>query len=258
MLIIAIPKSASTALVATLSESHALPIETQRVRDDVLLRRPIANGYWHLAQFHRRDCVEIDEYVADLLAARGSLTKFHFPPTSTNQRLLERVPKLILLRDAAEIVSAYRRGEESGAYRTKSYEFAFCFSETGWQHRARRTGLTDELLAFGEGWRAHAGDKLVVESAELLASPAAVLARVESYFGLALSGAAELRRERFSRSSKTRGVPVMLWRRRRLVLRRAVAEANRLVTGNADWANRQFERFKRTRAWEEEEPAESR
>ena len=36
MLIVAIPKSASTALAMTLGEAHSLPIESQRIRDEVL------------------------------------------------------------------------------------------------------------------------------------------------------------------------------------------------------------------------------
>jgi hypothetical protein len=248
MLIVAIPKSASTALVATLREAHGLPIETRRIRDDVLLRRPIAPGYWHAAQFHRRDFVEIDERVAEVMAARDLLAKFHLPPTARNQRVLRLIPKVILLRSPEEIISAYRRGELTGVWPTKSYEFAFCLSERSWQRRAKETGVTDELRAFSEGWRSHDGDKLVLESAELVADPAGALARVEAYFRLAPSGLGALRQERFSRSEAKRSVPRVLWRRRLLIARRALVAANRLVAGNEDWAHAQFERMKKSRA----------
>jgi hypothetical protein len=42
MLIIAMPKSAITTLVATLGEAHGLPVESQRIRDEVVLRRKTA------------------------------------------------------------------------------------------------------------------------------------------------------------------------------------------------------------------------
>lgn len=248
VLIVAIPKSASTALVATLAAAHALPIRTREVRDEVLLRRPIAPGYWHAAQFHRRDFVELDAAVAALLAERRHLVKFHFPPTARNQAALRDVPKLVLLRDAAEIVSAYRRGEETGAWPTKSYEFAYCFGERAWQARARSTGLLDELRAFAAGWRAHAGDKLVLEAAELTGDPARAIARVERYFGLAESGTRELQRERYSRASAGgRGLARLLWRRRGLFAKRLLADANRLVTGDSAWANDYLERRRKSR-----------
>jgi hypothetical protein len=258
MLIIAMPKSASTTLVATLGESHGLPVASQQLRDEILLRRRIAPGYWHAAQFHRRDFVEIDDRIASLIAGPDLLAKFHFPPTPTNQAVLREVKKVILLRDPTEVVSAYRRGEETGSWPTKSYEFAFCFSEDGWQRRARETGLIDELRRFAEGWREHDGEKLVIESAELVADPRGALARVEAYFGLPISGSVELRQERFSRAIAPRSRPRLLWGRRRLILRRAIAGANRLVAGDADWANRVFERFKRTRAASDEGAVEDR
>jgi hypothetical protein len=247
MLILAIPKSASTALVVTLAEAHGIPIESQRIRDEVLAGAPRAPGYWQMGQFHRRDVIEIDERIARHVAARERLAKFHFPPTPRNQAALRDVKKVVLLRDVHEIVSAYRRGDETGAWRTKSYEFAFCFSERGWQRRARATGLLSELLAFADGWRAHDGDKLVIESAELFADPAGVIARIETYLGLPLSGVATLHAERFSRARKKRGFAQILWRRRRLITRRLLAGANRLLAGNADWANARFERRRRAR-----------
>lgn len=256
MLIIAIPKSASTALVSTLSAAHALPIRTKEIRDDVLLRRPIAAGYWHAAQFHRRDFVEVDEPSATVMAARDLLAKFHFPPTPRNQAVLRRIPKVVLLRDAEEIVSAYRRGEETGAWPTKSYEFAFCLTERGWQEHARKTGLTQELRAFADGWRSHDGDKLVIEAAELVAQPARTLARVEEYLGLARSELRELRRERSSRESdgSRRSLARMLWRRRGLVARRLLADTNRLISGNSGWADAFFEGRRRSRAAPPEGP----
>jgi len=249
VLIIAIPKSASTALVATLSKAHALPIRTREIRDEVLLRRPIADDYWHVAQFHRRDFVELDDSVARVTASRELLAKFHFPPTPRNQAVLRGTPKVILLRDAQEIVSAYRRGEESGAWPTKSYEFAYCFSEAGWQERARETGLLRELSNFAIGWRAHDGEKLVLDSAELVAAPEQSLTRIESYFGLRVSGVRELQPERFSRSQAAggRSFARMLWHRRGLVAKRLLADANRLIVGNSDWANAYLERRRRSR-----------
>lgn len=247
MLIIAIPKSASTALAATLAAAHGLPIASARIRDEHLGGARTPPDYWHVAQFHRRDFVEIDERVARLVGARDSLAKFHFPPTAGNQRWLRDVKKVVLLRDAEEIVSAYRRGDETGAWRTKSYEFAFCFSERGWQRCARTTGLIDELRRFAEGWRAHDGDKLVLESAELIAEPRRLFARVEAYLGLPASGASELASERDSRAAPRRDLARMLWRRRKLILRRALVGANRLVAGDADWAHAQIERSHRRR-----------
>lgn len=248
VLIIAIPKSVSTSLVATLSELHHLPIATRDIRENVLMRRPIAAGFRQLALFHRRDLVEIDERVVTAIAAPGVLAKFHFPPTQRNQAQLQRVPKVVLLRDAEEIVSSYRRGEETGAWPSKSYEFAYCFSERGWQARARATGLIGELRAFADGWRAHTGAMLLLESREVIADPATALARVERYLGLEHSGETRLREERFSRgASVRRAAPRMLMRRRNLIARRMLADVSRLLVGNIEWIDGIFESRRRSK-----------
>lgn len=232
MLIIAIPKSASTALVSTLSARHALPVVSAELRLRLVARCPVAEGYVQLARLHRREVVEIDAEVAREVAAPGLLAKFHFPPTPNNQSRLASTPKVVLLRDPREIVSAYKRGDETGAFRLKSYEFCYCLTEQGWQARAEKTGLLAQLRAFADGWRAHPGDKLVLEAEELIGDPAGALARVERYFGLPPSGVVALRQEKFTRdraAAPPRGPLRVMLGRHRLVVRRLLADACRSI-----------------------------
>ncbi len=233
MLIIAIPKSASTSLNETISELHGLPNAPARVRSEVVARCPVAPGYAQLAKFHRREVVEIDAAVVEAVCSPHSLAKYHFPPTPNNQARLQGARKLILLRDAEQIISAYRRGDATGAFRLKSHEFCYCLSEQSWHARAEKLGLQGELRAFAAGWRAHDGDKLVIESAELTADPAAVLARVEAYFGLPLSGGGALRREKYSRAPDLpqRSALAILFSRRLLLVKRLASDLRKLATG---------------------------
>ena len=233
MLIIAIPKSASTSLTATLSELHGLRIASAEVRSQIVARCPEAAAFRQIANFHRREVVELDARAVAAVSAPGAIVKFHFPPTENNQARLRDLPKLILLRNVEEIVSAYRRGDETGAFRLKSHEFCYCLSEQGWFARAEKFGLLAELRAFAAEWRAHDGDKLVVESAELIADPAAVLGRVESYFGLPSSGGSTLRREKFSRGPepRPRSPLEILFARRVLIAKRLASDLRKLATG---------------------------
>lgn len=234
MLIIAIPKSASSSLVTTLGDAHRLPVETARIRDDILQRRPVVSGFVQIARFHRRDPVDIDARVASAVSGSDAFAKFHFPPTPNNQAQLAATKKVVLLRDASSIVAAYRRGEETGAYRTRNLDFCFCLTEAGWLARARRVGFLDELERFADGWRAHAGEKLVIEYRDLVADPAGTLARVEDYWGLPRSGRTELRREKFSRNAAAprRSAAGILIARRTLMLRRLGRDVGRALFGS--------------------------
>ncbi len=229
MLIVAVPKSASSSLVATLAALHGLRITSELIRGGKMRHCPVADGYRQLERFHRREVAEIDDAVVEAVARRGELAKLHLPPTPNNQRRLARTPKLILLRPAAEVVPAYQRGTEAGVFKLHHPSFCFCLSEAAWLDRARETGLLQELEDFVAGWRAHAGDKLLVESAELLRDPGAELARIERYFGLPASGASELARARYTRSRPRPSVPRILFARRKLILERLAREVGGLA-----------------------------
>lgn len=250
MLIVALPKSASTALVATLSEQHRLPIETGRIRERLVAQRPLARGFAQIERFHRRELIELDDEVVRAVAAPGLLAKFHFPPTRNNQARLAGVPKLVLLREPEEVVAAYRRGDETRAFPLKSPEFCYCLTERGWQARARETGLLDQLRAFADGWRAHRGDMLLIEYRDLARDALGAIARAEKYLGLPQSGADSLREEKFSRASAAaprRSALAVLAARRGLILRRSVGDLDRLVNGDTAWSDELFERWRRGR-----------
>ena len=223
MLIIAVPKSASSALIATLERIHGLPNETAQVRRGPIRRCALAHEYRQLERFHRHEVAELSEEVVAAVTRKTSLAKLHFPPTRNNQALLASSPKVILLRDPEEVVHAYQRGDETGEFKLRHPRFCFCFSQAAWMHRARELGVLDELRRFVDGWRAHAGDKLLVESRELIERPAEALARIEDYLGLTHSGAPELARVRFTRGrAARRSIPRVLWSRRKLIAQRAL------------------------------------
>lgn len=230
MLIVAVPKSASSSLVATLGALHGLPYESARIRATSLRRCPVAADFREIERFHRREVVEVDEAVVAAVSSPRSLAKLHLPPSENNQRLLERTRKVILLREPAEVIRAYRRGTEAGVFNLHHPSFCFCLSEEEWMERARETGVLEQLERFVAGWRDHRGDKLLVESEALTRDPAAELARIEGYLGLPLSGARELARERYTASEARRpSVPRILFARRKIILERIARDVGGLV-----------------------------
>jgi hypothetical protein len=229
VLIVAVPKSASSALVATLRSQHALSYDSERIRRAELSRCPVAEDYRQLEWFHRREVAEIDAAVVASLSRPRSLAKLHLPPTANNQLRLEQVRKVILLRDAREVIRAYRRGNEAGVFNLHHPAFCFCLSEDDWMRRAHETGVIEQLERFEAGWRAHRGDCLVMESDALIREPAAALARIEAYFELPRSGVKELARVRYTRSPAERpSVARILYGRRKIILERVARDVGGL------------------------------
>lgn len=221
MLIIAVPKSASSSLVSTLCLLQGLANQTQEVRQRFLgdAGKPAA-GFDAIARMHRREIVEVSNDLVLYLRKPGIIAKHHIVPTPNNKSLLRDTKKVVLLRDPAEIVRAYKRGDESGAFPIRGPDFSLCITERQWLRRASRIGLLDELERFRSGWRNHDGDKLVVNYDELLDDPKTTVNAIESYFGLPVSSSVSLLRDKYSRlpsSDPPANVASVLWRRRRRI-----------------------------------------
>tara|TARA_B100000989_G_scaffold155148_1_gene115739 strand:- start:389 stop:1057 length:669 start_codon:yes stop_codon:yes gene_type:complete len=200
MLIIAIPKSASTSLLATLKKVHRLDGRQTYFPDAASPSEVKVLDRYH------SDLRELNEEQVDAFSDKKSLYKQHIPPTENNIKLLQCCKKVILLRPPEDIISAYYRAEMNGIHAERP-EFIGCRSIEEWQRRAREIGLYDDLMWFTERWRTVPdldGDNLFISCEELLSSPLEVINRVEAHFVLPVSVRVELEKARYSRHGKVR------------------------------------------------------
>ena len=107
MLLIAIPKSASTALMETLARAHDLPCD--------MWRQWPGEESKEFPNFHLQHSFgwELDSETSSDIVRSKTIYKLHIVPSSNNQILLEDYPKVILLRLTDDIIRAYKRGEET-------------------------------------------------------------------------------------------------------------------------------------------------
>lgn len=103
MLIIAIPKSASTSLMSTLGTIHGVPGRQVFFPD-----APLAEGFDVLGRYHS-GVREINTTLAARFAGESAVFKQHLPPTPNNVAQLRNRKKVILLREPDAIVAAFRR-----------------------------------------------------------------------------------------------------------------------------------------------------
>ncbi len=197
MLIVAIPKSASSSLAMTLAEAVGVPQCHREGRAQIRYGAPVPAAYRALQAFHS-EFIDLDEARRDIVVAAQGVTKHHFPPTETNQRLLADVPKVILLRPEDDVIDAYWRGYATGTWITKNDAILQARDLESWRAIARRIGLYDELRAFNDGWQAHEGDKLLLSYRDLIDGPADEIARIAKYFGRSAQPVTGLSREKFS------------------------------------------------------------
>ena len=175
MLVIAIPKSASTSLQMTLGNSLGLPAHQEFLG----YLRPVKE-FGFLGK-HHSDCRDIPpEYVARWRGT-DAFFKQHVPPTCQNLTAFNDCKKVVLLRPAEDIVLAYRRAAVKNIGRSL---FGGLLPEDVWIQRAKNCGLYRELEAFNNVWRNVSSDKLVIEFEELVGDPGETVAKIAEYFGL--------------------------------------------------------------------------
>jgi hypothetical protein len=178
MLIVAIPKSASTALMATMGHLHGVP-GTQLFFPD----RPPPEGFEVLVRYHS-DIREIDVDLATKFADRGQVYKQHLPPTPNNVACLGDCKKVILLREPDAIIAAYRRARRR-FLSVSMPGFHLLESEEAWLRRSRANGLYGDLSRFVETWSGPSvTNKLVVWYDDLMADPEGKIHAIEAFWGL--------------------------------------------------------------------------
>lgn len=196
MLIIAIPKSASTSLLETLKRLHVLS-----GRQDVYPDLPVPEETRLLHRYHT-DMREFREQEIEFFTAPDFFMKEHVPPTENNLRLLRDKKKIVLLRAPADIVAAYWRAERRRLHDPRP-EFAGVKTAEEWRRRAEENGLRQDLQWYVDGWteeeRAHPEHTLIVQYRDLVNDQQAVVNRIEEFWGLPVSPTVTLEKKRYSR-----------------------------------------------------------
>ncbi len=211
MLIVAIPKSASTSLATSLCELHGLTNATANINQIFKHRQP--PGVQFLHNYHALPVVD-PELARTVYEDEKILYKLHVFPNDESLRNLRGRKKVVLLREPEEIVMAEKRAIESLIHSRRD-EFADCNSEEEWLERAREIGLYQDLRQFYDRWQNEAGDDtIVVHYADLIGSPHEVINRIERFMGWPVSKDPTLSKERYSGASR---LSIMRERGRRLV-----------------------------------------
>lgn len=196
MLIVAIPKSASTSLMETLGNCH--PMKAQQI---FFKNAPLPTGLKILQKYHS-DIREIRIDHFELFANRQFLFKQHIPPTSNNLSILRELKKTILLRNPIDIIGAYFRAEKVEIH-SKRLEFEGCNNLQEWISKAREIGLMEDLEWFYSNWAREADSypkhNLIVTYDQFIQSPVSTINSIEKFFNIPTTKNPAIAYKRYSR-----------------------------------------------------------
>ncbi len=195
MLIIAIPRSASTALMVTFSAMHCVEhIQMHSIWDR-------AKGYKYLHKIHN-DFREINPHFIRHIKQFNKVFKNHFPPTSNNLELLKDIKKVILLRKPHDVVMSYKRAydkkiEDKNTFR----DFKGLKTEEDWINRSIELGMFGDLHKFLSMWITEKNDNnLIISYDDVVDNTVETLKKVSRHFGLHdLHNNVTLEKQRYTR-----------------------------------------------------------
>ena len=195
MLIVAIPKSASTSLMKTLGDLHGY-----RAKQISFRTAPVPSEMNLLYKYHS-DMREISREQAETFGIHDRIYKQHLPPTENNLAKLQPIKKVILLRNIDHIVEAYFRAEKKGIHEHRN-EFQSCETIEEWKTKAKDIGLTDDLERFRTRWIREAeiapDNNLMRTYKNLVEKSKAVVNRIETFYKLPVSRRVRLSKKRYS------------------------------------------------------------
>lgn len=197
MLIISIPKSASTSLLDTFGRLHALPSRQLDFKNN-----PPDERFPLLGNYHNDTC-KLSKVDLSILNDKKKLYKQHILPTEQHLALLKHVKKVVLLRNPYDILLSYRRGTIKGIHREKN-GFKISLTEGEWVEKAERNGFLTELRNFYNGWIHNEDDyTLVLKYQELTSEPQKTINEIEKFYGLPVTKRKiNLSKKRYSRHPK--------------------------------------------------------
>lgn len=199
MLLIAIPKSASTSLMKTLGDLHT----SKALQDFSFKDNPVPTSSNYLHNIHS-DIRELNENDVRKITGKDKIYKQHIYPSVNNMKLLGKERKVILLRNPKEICLAYRRGALKNVHALLP-GFPAESNEDEWMKKAGETGLFKDLEFFYNSWSMNgvSDNTLMVDYDSLIKSPTDVIRNIESFWDMDLTeGKIVLARERYSRRTR--------------------------------------------------------
>lgn len=196
MLLIAMPKSASTSIMITIGKLHDINAKQEMN----FSTQPYPDECKILFKYHS-DIRELSPETVELFKQNNSLYKQHIFPSINNIDLLKNEKKIILLRKPKDILLAYRRGSHKKVH-TLLDGFSLQFNEKEWINKSTECGLLNDLEYFHNKWVKESQNKntMTIEYVDLIENTKETINKIEDFFSLPITKSKiTLERSRYTR-----------------------------------------------------------
>ncbi|SDR69328.1 sulfotransferase domain-containing protein [Christiangramia echinicola] len=184
MLLIAIPKSASSSLLATLDKLHP---EIGTVQDFSFRHNKIPERSKQIHRVHS-DIRELSSKELEKFQDPEVIYKQHIFPSENNIQLLQDTKKVILLRKPEEILHAYKRGARKN-HNSLPPGYSDKMKGKDLLRKSKEDGFLADLHFFYNHWYKTQKDPntLIIQYLEYLDHPKKIINKIEGFLGLSLT-----------------------------------------------------------------------
>lgn len=183
MLIIAIPKSASTSLLKTLSTLHDL----KGIQDFSFNKNSYPENSIIIHTLHS-DIRELNKSLVKKFYDDNKIFKQHIFPSKNNLALLQNKKKVILLRNPDDILKSYLRGAKYN-FNSLPEGFNLKMTKKEFIKKAKKYGLYNDIDYFYSGWSSLAPNEytLFVQYQDYIKNTKSVVNEIEEFIGLPIT-----------------------------------------------------------------------
>lgn len=183
MLIVAIPKSASSSLLKTLGSLHNI----EGIQDFSFSSNNIPKNCNIVYSIHS-DIRELKKSEVDRFCDSNTFFKQHIFPSKNNLDLLHNKKKVILLRDPDDIIKSYLRGAKYN-FNSLPNDFNLKMSNKQFVKKAKKVGLYADVRFFYDQWYSKADREttLIIDYKEYIRNTKVVINKIENFFDLEIT-----------------------------------------------------------------------
>ncbi|WP_457559306.1 sulfotransferase domain-containing protein [Candidatus Harpocratesius sp.] len=180
MLLIAIPKSASTSLMSTLGRLHNIPAKQIYFPD-----APVPKETKFLHKLHG-DIRQIDDETVKKFQNAHIIFKQHIFPSPNNIQKLKNIKKVILLRKPKAIIESYFRTQKTRLMSNIAsiYEYE---DQKSFEDYILKKGILEDLSIFYNQWSSCSENSLIIHYQDLILSPNKVINQIEEFWSLPIT-----------------------------------------------------------------------
>lgn len=183
MLIVAIPKSASTSLASTLARINGVSFKQKNKLQKKKNHKKCKSNNLH--KIHS-DMIDFEENEIKSLAKSNTIYKQHIFPSENNLKFIKTIKCVIILRNVEDIIRSYKRKfDYDGQHKMGMFGLTRYDSYEKYLDQFKQLGIYDDLVYFNSKYKGIQDDNhLIIYKDDIINKTNETINKINLFFGM--------------------------------------------------------------------------